>query len=150
MTALLTNEYRPCSLAVIGFAGGVACACDFSCPSRAQGTAISAANAKQSLLFTRYLPGNHATSRSGKVGNRAPGGGLTYLCEIGFSFWFPTRAGQHRSVISRENGHSVPGTLSLHCFVSELLTIRLSGIGFRSVAGSNLILCPAESVVISC
>src|SRR5271166_6083193 len=69
MTALLTNEYRPFSLAVIGFTGGVACTCDFSCPSRAPGTAINAANAKQSLLFTRYLLGNHATTRSGKVGN---------------------------------------------------------------------------------
>src|SRR3974390_274076 len=70
MTALLTNEYTPFSLAVIGFAGGVACACDFSCPSRAPGTAINAANAKQSFLFTRSSRRNHATSRS-RVGDRA-------------------------------------------------------------------------------
>src|SRR6516162_3344127 len=74
MTALLTNEYRPFSLAVIGFAGGVACACDFSCPSRAPGTTSNAANAKQSLLFTGYLPGDHATFRSGKVETVLRGG----------------------------------------------------------------------------
>src|SRR5215831_12335345 len=55
MTALLTNEYRPFSLAVIGFAGGAACGCDFSCPRTAPETAINRANTKQSLFFTRYL-----------------------------------------------------------------------------------------------
>jgi len=39
-------------------AGGAACAGAFSCPSTATGTAIHAANTKQSLLFTRHPPVN--------------------------------------------------------------------------------------------
>src|SRR5215471_6807323 len=55
MTALLTNEYRPFSLAVIGFAGGAACGCGFSCPRTAPEIAINTANPKHSLFFTRHL-----------------------------------------------------------------------------------------------
>src|SRR5579872_6754138 len=55
MTAPLTNEYRPFSLAVIGFAGGAACGCDFSCPRTAPENAVNTANIKQNLFFTSHL-----------------------------------------------------------------------------------------------
>src|ERR1700686_4248686 len=63
-TALLTNEYKPFSLAVIGLAGGADCACDLSCANRATGTAINAANTKQRLFLIVIRNSLRNTSQS--------------------------------------------------------------------------------------